>query len=143
MKTLDSIQNALLILRNHPDPDESIFVEAAAYVRAANDIAIQKGVQIELVGNCCSPADAAAIVSKYIGQIQPEWLTVPDAATLLAVSQSKVADWVKAERLEAINVAARGKRAIYRIHRTALSKLKPESQPVRQSRRMKPPEEII
>ncbi|HUP77140.1 MAG TPA: helix-turn-helix domain-containing protein [Pirellula sp.] len=143
MKKLNSILDALSLLRNHPDPDESIFVEAAAYVRAANNIAILKGVEIVPVGSYCSLADAATIVSKYIGQIQPEWLTVPEAATLLAVSQSKVADWVKAERLEAINVAARGKRASYRIHRTALSKLKPECQPVRQSRRVKPPEEII
>lgn len=140
MKTLASIQKALVLLRAHPEPDETTFAEAATLLRMANDLAVVEGVAIKPVGAHCSPADALAIVSKYIASINPEWLSAPEAATLLGVSQSKIAEWVKAERLEAVNVAGKGKRASYRIHRLALSKLKPEGKPVRS---YKPPREII
>jgi excisionase family DNA binding protein len=140
MKTLESIKKALMQLRSHPEPDEATFNEAASMLRAANDIAVQQGIQIEPVGSLCTPATALTIVSGYIKAIQPEWLSAAEAATLLGVSQSKVADWIQADRLDAVNVAGKGKRASYRIHRLALSKLKPESKPVR---RYKPPREII
>lgn len=140
MKTLESIKKTLIHLRSHPEPDEGVFAEAATLLRAANDLAVVQGIKIESVGTLCSPAEALATVAKYIASLNPEWLSVPEAATLLGVSQSKVAEWVKAERLEAVNVAGKGKRNCYRIHRLALSKLKPESKPVRS---YKPPREII
>jgi excisionase family DNA binding protein len=50
-------------------------------------------------------------------------LTVPEAAKVLSVAQAKVSEWIKAGRLQAVNVANQGKRPQYRIPREALANL--------------------
>jgi len=141
MVTLNSILKSLIELRNHPFVDEQTYADAASYAKEAGELAMLSGIQPERVSEMITPIAAIALVTRYIAALPPqEWLSVPDAATLLGVSQSKIAEWVKGDRLEAVNVAGKGKRACYRIHRLALSKLKPENKPVR---RYKPPREII
>jgi excisionase family DNA binding protein len=131
--TLESIRRQLIALRELPEHDESTFESAASLVHEANSIAAMQGTSIKPVGRVCNPIDAIAIVSSYI---QPsEWLTVPQVATLIGVSQAKVAEWIHDKRLDAINVANKGKRGSYRINRNALNHIKPE-QPKRQTRRI-------
>jgi len=66
MKTLSSIRQALIDLRSHPEPDQTTFEQAASLLRLANDLAILGGITIEPVGQMVTPADAIAIVSRYI-----------------------------------------------------------------------------
>lgn len=131
--SLESIRRQLIILRGQPEYDEITFENAASLLRDANTLAAMQGTPTKPVGLVCSPIEAITLVSSYI---QPsEWLTVPDVATLIGVSQAKVAEWIKEKRLEAINVANKGKRPTYRINRNALNHIKPE-QPKRPTRRI-------
>jgi hypothetical protein len=83
MKTLASIKKALVVLRDDTlEPDEGTFEEAASLLRLANDLAVVEGVAIKPVGSMCSPADALAIVSKYIAGVPTE--TTHLTATALA-----------------------------------------------------------
>ncbi len=136
------ILRQLEALREHPEPDEQVFADAASYVREANDIAVQHGLDPVRVGTYLTPLRAIAIVNRLMQQVEPErFLSVPEAAKVLSVSPAKVADLIKNGRLEAVDVANRGKRPQYRIARESLLNVKPESHsPVR---RYKPPKQII
>lgn len=129
-------------LREHPEPDEQVLADAASYVREANDIAIQQGVDPVRVGKYLRPIEAIAMVNRLMQVVEPErFLGVPEAAKVLSVSPTKVTELIKSGRLEAVDVANRGKRPQYRIARESLSNVKPvEYTPVR---RYKPPKQII
>jgi len=124
---MKAILKQLQELRNHPEPDELTFIEAAALLRDANDIALEHGIEVKPVGAMVTPAKAIATVNRYIAQMSPErFLTIPEAAEILRVSQAKVAEWIKANRLKAVNVANSGKRPQYRISRLALENITAE-----------------
>ena len=111
-------------LREHAEPDESIFIAASAYLRDAMNIAISHGIKPVQVASMTNPIQAIAIVNRFIIEMEPErFLTVPEAAKVLSVSQAKVSEWIKAGRLQAVNVANQGKRPQYRIPREALANL--------------------
>ncbi len=104
-------------------------MEAATYLRDANEIALENGLDITPVPYAITPAKAIAAVNRFIAQMTPEkFLTVPEAAEKLRVSQAKVSEWIKANRLKAVNVANSGKRPQYRISRIALENIAPEKQ---------------
>lgn len=114
-------------LRDHPEPDEQTMIDAASYLRDASEIALGCGIDIEPVGDAITPAKAIAAVNRFIALMTPEkFLTVPEAAEILRVSQAKVSEWIKANRLKAVNVANPGKRPQYRISRLALENIAPE-----------------
>jgi len=80
--------------------------------------------------------EGLVIVSRYILKLPPqEWVTVPEAAALLSASQSKITTWIREGRLDATNVASKGKRASYRISRNDLRNIRPAAN-VRQSRKL-------
>lgn len=133
--TLESIRRQLIMLRECPEHDEAIFAESASLLNSANTLAAMQGIDVEWVGTVCRPIVAITVVSRYINSIQAEWITVPEAASLIGVSQAKVAEWIREKRLDAVNVANKGKRACYRINRIALNQIKPEP-PKRQSRKI-------
>jgi len=70
---------------------------------------------------------------------RPAYLTPPEVARSLRVSESKVASWIKSGRLPAINVSE-GQRPKYRIARQALDDflasraVTPAARPVRRER---------
>lgn len=114
-------------LRQHPEPDEQTFVDASCYLQDANEIAAQCGVDPETVYRVTNPIRAIAAVRRLVSQAEPErFLTIPEAARVLCVSQGKISAWIKANRLRAVNVANSGKRPQYRISRLALESIAPE-----------------
>lgn len=124
---MKTILKKLEALREHPEPDQQTFADAASYVREANEIAIQHGIEPLRVAEFINPIKAIAMVNRLMLLAEPErFLNVPEAAKVLSVSQAKIAEWIKANRLRAVNVANRGKRPQYRIAREDLLNLKPE-----------------
>jgi len=135
MKTLKAIQTELAHLWQHPDPDELTFEYVSDLVRMANRIAAKKGIDIQTAGEMMRACDGLIIVSGYIAAIPPqEWITVPEAAALLSVHQSKITTWIREGRLTATDVASNGKRPTYRINRAALSNIRPPAKPVKHRR---------
>ena len=69
------------------------------------------GIESERVSEMIMPSAAIALVNRYITALPPqEWVTVPKAAALLSVSQSKITTWIREGRLTATNVASKSKR---------------------------------
>ncbi len=125
---MKTILRQLEELCQHPEPNEQVFADASSYLHDANEIAAQCGVDPETVYEFTNPIRALAAVRRLIAQTDPErFLLIRDAAKILSVSQDKVAEWIKANRLEAVNVANTGKRPQYRIPRDALRNLQPET----------------
>ena len=123
-------------------PTDQAWAYAAHLLQDAYEIGIESGVDFRYVGRLCSPAQALLEVNRLIAAMPVgEYLNVPQAAKLLGVAQSKIAEFIRAGRLEATNVGQRGKRPQWRIHREALRAIKPETAVA--SRRFKPPMEII
>ena len=127
MRALLEIRDKLIKMRADPVPDGSEFYDAAWYLRDANEIAAQYGIDPEPVGEVIWPMHALAAVNRFILKIEPEkFLTIPEAAGILRVSHAKVSEWIKTNRLKAVNVANPGKRPQYRISRSALENIQPE-----------------
>jgi hypothetical protein len=111
MNTLQSIQKALIELRNHPDVGEPTFVEAATLLQMANDLAVVQGVSIEPVGTLCSPAQALATVSKYIASVPADtgYLTATALAKVLGCRRPTIMTHLRAGRIPAINISTNAK----------------------------------
>ena len=111
MKTLPSIQKALIGLRNHPEPDQGTFEEAATLLRMANDLAVVQGIAIKPVGALCSPADALATVSKYIASVPTDTthLTATALAKALGCRASTIKAHLRAGRIPAVNISMNAK----------------------------------
>jgi excisionase family DNA binding protein len=71
------------------------------------------------------------------------FLTAPEISKLLRCRQSKVTNWIRSGKLQAVNLSD-GQRPRYRVARTALDDflaaqaVVPESKPARRQRREKP-----
>lgn len=139
--SLQSIKRQLIELRAHPEPDEQTFTEAASLLRQACEVGVSLGLGFKPVGSMVNPVAALSEVNRLLAATQSEWLNVPQAAKLLGVAQSKIAEFIKAGRLAATNVGTRGKRPQWRIHRESMKNIKPEAASV--GRRFRPPQEII
>ena len=111
MKTLASIQKALVSLRAHPEPDQAAFEEAATLLRMANDLAVVQGVKIEPVGTTCKPADALAIVSRYIASVPTDstYLTATALAKVVGCRRPTIMKHLRAGRIPAINISTNAK----------------------------------
>ena len=111
MRTLQAIQKALIELRAHPDLGETEFAETAALLRAANDLAVVQGIKIETVGPLCNPADALAIVSRYItiAPADTSYLTATALAKVLGCRRPTIMKHLRAGRIPAINISTTAK----------------------------------
>ena len=99
-------------LRGHPDIGETEFAEAAALLRAANDLAVVLGIKIESVGRVCEPADALTIVSRYIASVPVDaiHLTATALAKVLGCRRPTSMKHLRAGRICAININTNVKR---------------------------------
>ncbi len=89
---LEKIRNQLIALRQTPEPEESTFEEASYLLKGANELAMLQGIPIEPVGKTITPANAIAIVSRYLLEIERSRSTIElvsplDAAKLLNISE--------------------------------------------------------
>jgi hypothetical protein len=110
VQTLEAIKKALVDLRRHPEPDQSIFEEVARLLRAANDLAVVKGIRIECAGPVCTPAEGLAVVSGYLSSIQPsEYLTATALAKALGCRRPTIMAHLRAGRIPAINISTSSK----------------------------------
>lgn len=124
---LQRIKRELEELRANDEPDEGVFEQAALLLDKANEIAIAAGLDFRPAPKMTTPAKALVVVNRLLIESEPErYLLVGEAAKILSVSQDKISEWIKASRLEAVNVANPGKRPQYRIPRDALNRLLPE-----------------
>ena len=100
---LEKIRSQLIELREHPEPDETTFEDAASLLKQANELAILHGVDIESIGQMTTPAHAISVVSRYMLAIERsrstiELATTKETAKLLNISERTL--WSYAESCE-------------------------------------------
>lgn len=108
---LEKIRNQLIELRQHPEPDETTFEDAASLLKQANELAIQYGIPFEPIGRMCNPADALNIVTRYLLAIKQagttlELVTTKEAAKLLNISERSLWNYAESGELPRVRMGS-------------------------------------
>jgi excisionase family DNA binding protein len=108
---LEKIRAQLIELRQHPEPDETSFEEAANLLREANESVILQGIDIEPIGQMTTPAHAISVVSRYMLAIKQagttlELVSTKEAAKLLSISERTLWNYAESGELPRVMLGA-------------------------------------